>query len=251
MTMKIVVIAQGKGGVGKTASAAHAAFHAAEVGHKVLVVDLDTGNLSKTMSQYRLDVPASALFGDTPPPVPDSDNLIGLINADRLMANVTFMPLGQALKNFPANLRQFANAGYDLCVVDTAPGLGIPLAAALHAADGVLCPVEMEDYSIEGIKDMMRVILNAKQRNQKLQFLGIVPSRVDRRNPRQVRHLEEMRAANANLLAPVVVGLRTSVAAALAVGEPVWQIKKTAARAAGAEMRALGKYVLDKMEMAK
>lgn len=46
LRMKTVVVAQNKGGVGKTAAAAHIAFHAAECGLRVLVVDLDTGNLS-------------------------------------------------------------------------------------------------------------------------------------------------------------------------------------------------------------
>ena len=105
----------------------------------------------------------------------------------------------------------------------------------------------MEEYSIEGIKKMMRVILNARQHNAKLQFLGLVPSMVDRRNPRQVRHLEEVRAAHEKLLAPVAIGLRSSVAEALASGEPVWKSKKTSARAAGAEMRALGQYIRTKM----
>ena len=67
--MRTVVIAQNKGGVGKTADAIHIAFHAAERGLKTLVVDLDTGNLSKTMRQHRLEVPASALFLDEMPVV--------------------------------------------------------------------------------------------------------------------------------------------------------------------------------------
>ncbi len=98
---------------------------------------------------------------------------------------------------------------------------------------------------------MMRVILGAKQHNPKLQFLGIVPNRVDRRNPRQVKHLADLQTTNAKLLAPVVIGLRTSVAEALAAGEPVWKSKKTTARAAGAEMRALGDHVLQRMGVAK
>src|SRR5690606_7602054 len=249
--MKTVVVAQGKGGVGKTADAAHIAFHAAEAGVKVLAVDLDTGNLSKTLARHRLDVPASALFLDTPPEVSAAEGPIGLVHADRLLANVIYMPIAQALKNFPVNLNAFDHAGYELCVIDTPANIGIATITALHTADAVISPVEMEDYSIEGIKDMMRVILGARQHNQKLQFLGIVPNRVDRRNPRQVKHLAEVQAAHGRLLAPVVVGLRTSVAEALAAGEPVWNNKKTAARVAGAEMRALGAHVLASMGVAK
>lgn len=249
--MKTIVVAQGKGGVGKTADAFHIATYAAEAGHKVLAVDFDTGNLSKTMARYRLEVPASALFLDAAPVVPNSDGPVGLLHADRLLANVVYMPRDQALKNCRVNLKAFEAAGYDFCVIDTPASIGIATITALGTADAVISPVEMEDYSIEGIKDMMRVILGARQHNEKLQFLGIVPNRVDRRNPRQVKHLAEVQAAHGKLLAPVVVGLRTSVAEALAAGEPVWNNKKTAARAAGVEMRALGAHVLQAMGVAR
>lgn len=249
--MKTVVIANGKGGVGKTADAAHIAFHAAEAGYKTLVIDLDTGNLSKTMRQHRIEVPASALFLDQRPAIPQGNGSISLVHADRLLANVIYMPAERAFTNYPANLREFEAHGFDLCVVDTPANIGIATITALQSADAVISPIEMEDYSIEGIKDMMRVIVGAKQRNPKLRFLGIVPNRVDRRNPRQIKHLAEVQAAHAKLLAPVVVGLRASIAEALAAGEPVWKSKKTTARAAGAEMHALGQHVLHMMGIAK
>lgn len=246
--MKTVVIAQGKGGVGKTAAAAHIAFFAQEAGLRVLVIDLDTGNLSRTLSDYSSGVSASKLFEEN-----GGDNLaakhdagIGLVAADNLLANLVYMPLDQAVQIFASNLKTVSRT-YDLCVVDTAPGLGVALAAALHAADAVISPVEMEDYSIEGIKYMMRTILSARQRNPKLAFLGILPSRVDRRNPRHVRNLEQVQASSASLLVPQVIGLRSSVAEALSQGVPVWKLRKTTARIAGTEMRALGAYVLSKM----
>ena len=212
-----------------------------------MVVDLDSGDISKTMARFKLEIPASALFLDSTPVAPTHDSSISLIAADQLLANLIYMPLETALRNFRVNLSAFAEQGYDLCVIDTAPGVSIALAAALHAADAVISPVEMEEYSIEGIKKMMRVILNARQRNPRLQFLGLLPSMVDRRNPRQVRHLAEVRATHEKLLAPVTIGLRSSVAEAQSIGEPVWKSKKTTARAAGAEMRALGQYIRAKM----
>lgn len=252
--MKTLVVAQGKGGVGKTACAAHIAFFAKDAGLRVLVIDLDTGNLSKTLAQHAIDLPASSLFSETPPaslaakPAGEGGTL-ELIGADALLANLVYLPLDQALSRFVANFQVLGN-GYDLCVIDTAPGLGIALAAALHAADAVISPVEMEDYSIEGIKYMMRTILNARSRNPKLSFLGILPSRLDRRNPRQVSHLTQVQEAHQQLLVPFVIGLRSSVAEALAQGVPVWTLRKTSARAAGAEMKALGKYVVTKMGVA-
>lgn len=251
--MKTIVVAQGKGGVGKTACAAHIAYYGREAGLRVLAIDLDTGNLSKTLAKHTGGMVASELFEDgrTSPCLAakhpaTADDAIQVIAADGLLANLVYLPLDKAIANFVSNLSSF-ESDYDLCVIDTAPGLGIALAAALHAADAVISPVEMEAYSIEGIKFMMRTIVSAKQRNPKLAFLGIVPSRVDRRNPRQVKNLNQVQEAQAGLLVPLVIGLRSSVAEALSKGIPVWKLRKTTARQAGAEMRALGDYVLTKM----
>ncbi|AEC18761.1 IncC1 [Pusillimonas sp. T7-7] len=250
--MKTIVIAQGKGGVGKTACAAHIAFYAKELGKRVLVVDLDTGNLSITMADAAIGIAASALFGESPPSClaakqdSSGSGRLDLIGADTLLANLAYLPLEQALSRFVVNLNSLGDQ-YDLCVIDTAPGLGIALASALHAADAVISPVEMEAYSMEGIKTMMRTILNARTRNPKLSFLGILPSRVDRRNPRQINHLAQVQQAHQQLLVPFVIGLRSSVAEALALGVPVWTLRKTSARAAAVEMRALGDYVVTKM----
>lgn len=253
--MKTLVVAQGKGGVGKTASAAHIAFYARESGLRVLVVDLDTGDLSRTLDDYRLDCVASSLFsGAELDCLADKHNSdegrLALVPADHLLANLVFLPLEQAQAGLARSLAYFAEH-FDLCVIDTAPGLGIAKAAALHLADAVISPVEMEAYSIEGIKHTMVTVLNARKRNPKLTFLGILPSRVDTRSPRQMANLNQVRQAHGALMAPLMVGLRSSVAEALASGMPVWRLRKTSARAAGVEMRELGSYVLSKLGVAQ
>lgn len=253
--MKTLVIAQGKGGVGKTACAAHIAFYASELGLRVLAIDLDTGNLSKTLSFADVGT-ASTLFADgessglAAKQHSWTDAAIHLLSADALLADLAYVPLDEAVARFVRGLKTLS-PHYDLCVIDTAPGLSIALAAALHAADAVIAPVEMEAYSIEGIKNMMRTILNARARNSKLTFLGLLPSRVDRRNPRQLRNLAQVQAVEGIPVAPVVIGLRSSVAEALAAGVPVWKLRKTSARPAAMEMRALGEYVVSKMGVAQ
>lgn len=71
-----------------------------------------------------------------------------------------------------------------------------------------------------------------RKMNSKLEFIGMVPSKVDGRNPRHVNHLQELQTAYPTLMVPVSVGLRSSIADALASHVPVWKIKKTAARKA-------------------
>ena len=53
------------------------------------------------------------------------------------------------------------------------------------------------------------------------------------------------------MMIPATVGLRSSIADALASGVPVWKIKKTAARKASKEVRALADYVFTKMEISQ
>ena len=122
------------------------------------------------------------------------------------------------------------------------------MSAALASADFVLSPIELEVYSIQGIKMMLTTIFNIrKECNPGLSFLGMLPSRVDARNPRHKAHLQELQAAYPKLLVPVSIGLRSSVANALASQMPVWRIRKTAARSAAKEFRELGNHIFNKL----
>ena len=136
-----------------------------------------------------------------------------------------------------------------MCLIDTAPALGVRLVAALVSADFVLSPIELEAYSIQGIRMMVSTIANVRKSNPTLKFLGILPSKVDSRNPRHIAHLAELQGAYKAQLIPTVIGLRSSVADALAVGQPVWTIRKTAARKAAQEMRAVAAHLCHAMHL--
>jgi chromosome partitioning protein len=254
--MKTLVIAQQKGGVGKTSSIVHLAFDFLEPGFRVAVIDLDTqGNASFTLYDFTSDYPASQLFDQNSDDLrkwshglPDGP-LMRLIAADAVLANMEKRSLTDAAVVFKQNLAVLADSGFDVVLIDTPPALGVSLASALYAADCVMSPIELEAYSIQGIKKMLTTIANIRKLNTKLKFLGIVASKVDARNPRHVRHQDELKAAYPQLMIPGGIGLRSSIADALASGVPVWKIKKTAARKATQEVRALAAYVFEKMEI--
>lgn len=255
---KTMVVAQQKGGVGKTASLVHIAFDFYERGLRVAVIDLDTqANASFSLSEYASGYLASHLFdedGDTLrsafSELPEGP-LLCLIESDPALADMEKRSLTEAATRFKENIEALADSGFDVVLIDTAPALGVSLAAALYAADSVLSPIELEAYSIQGIKKMLTTIANVRKQNTKLKFLGMVPSKVDARNPRHVRHQAELTAAYPQLMIPASVGLRSSIADALASRMPVWKIKKTAARKASMEVRALAAYVYEKMEIAQ
>jgi len=251
--MKTLVTANQKGGVGKTSTLVHLAFDFFERGLKVAVIDLDAqANASHTLQAFKSGLTASELFASTPPDYAQatakSKGMI-LIESDTGLANMDKMTLQEAGRNFQAAIKGLDDHGYDVCLIDTAPSLGVTMAVALLASDYVLSPIELEAYSIQGIKRMVTTITNIRRANPKLKFLGMVPSKVDARNPRHGRHLKELNQAYPQLMVPTGIGLRSSIADALASCVPVWKIKKTAARKATQELRALAAHVFEKMEI--
>lgn len=247
--MKTLVTANQKGGVGKSSTVVHLAFDFAERGLKVCVIDLDAqANASFTLQKFTSDISASELFSKTPQLSNSDKPGITLISADANLANLERLTISEAGAGFRKSINQIAPL-FDVCLIDTAPSLGVRMAAALLAADYVLAPIELEAYSIQGIKQMVTTIANIRKANTKIQFLGMVPSKVDSRNPRDKRHLNELMKSYPQLMIPTVIGLRSSIADALASKVPVWNIKKTAARKAAQEVRALASFIFDKMEI--
>lgn len=250
--MKTLVTANQKGGVGKTATLVHLAFDFAERGLKVAVIDLDTqANASFTLKTYRSGVTASSMFSNESIVSQISDENINmmLIESDAGLADLEKMALPDAARNFQKAIAELDAKGFDVCLMDTAPSLGVAMAAALLSADYVLSPIELEAYSIQGIHQMVTTIVNIRKVNKKLKFIGMVPSKVDSRNPRHGRHLNELNTAYPSMMVPLSVGLRSSIPDALASCSPVWKIKKTAARVAAKEVRALAAYVFTQMEI--
>ena len=103
--MKTLVVAQQKGGVGKTSSVVHLAFDFLERGLRVAVIDLDTqANASFTLAQYKIEARASGFFGPVPADgwrgaaAADGDGArLALIEADPELANAVFLPLDKEI----------------------------------------------------------------------------------------------------------------------------------------------------------
>jgi chromosome partitioning protein len=255
--MKTLVTAIQKGGQGKTFATCHLAFDFQERGLRVAVIDLDTqGNASWTLAGHDSGYPASRMFtagGDELRAwfADREDDGLALIAADASLANLDKMELGPGRRRAAGQHRAALGEFFDVCLIDTAPSLGVAMTAAVLTADYMLSPIEMEAYSLQGMKKMVAVIGNLRKQNPKLRFLGMVPNKVDARKPRHVSNLATLQQAYPQLILPFSVGARDSIAEALGEQMPVWKIKKTAARKATQEVRALADYVFTKMEIAQ
>lgn len=252
--MKTLVTAIQKGGQGKTFVSCHLAFDFQERGERVVVIDLDTqGNASWTLEKYASAITASELFSAKPDRLRerlakiDGGGLV-LISADPALANLDRLSLADAATALRASLAVLADY-FDVCLIDTAPSLGVAMTCALLSADYMLSPTELEMFSVMGVNKMLAVFENLKKHNPGLTFLGMLPNKVDGRKARHMTSLAALRKAHPDRVMPVSIGARDSIAQALGEQKPVWHIKRTAARVATKEVRAMAEYVYKKMEL--
>lgn len=234
--MQTITLANQKGGVGKSTIACHLALDLYERGNSVLFVDLDTqGNSTKTLVKHDSGVVASALFNPEPKITEGREFFLvgadpGLVALDRADYGV----IGHLRGQLDACRDQ-----YDYCIIDTPPTIGLRLSAALIVSDYVLSPIELEQYSIDGIERMLKTIFGIQQRaNKQLKFLGMIPNRFDPRSTRQKETLRALIENYSQYLIPEPIGIRASIPEALSEGLPVWKLNKTSARDAGKQIRA-------------
>lgn len=246
--MKTLVVANQKGGVGKTAIAVHLAFDFVERGYRVAFIDLDTqGNASFTLEHYGSGNTARLMFSDDEIGEVVSVYGLALLKADSRIADIQAAPIGEAAATFKRRLEEIAEQGYDLCIIDTGPALATPLVAALLSATHVLSPVELEAYSGLGIGQMLALLDKVRTSNPGLTMIGMVASKVNGRSQRHAEALESLSRAYPTMMVPHTIGQRESIAQAAVDRVPVWEVRKSSARKAGAEMRALAKHVIDQI----
>lgn len=248
--MKTLVVANQKGGVGKTTLLVHMAHYAAEAGSRVLVIDLDPQrNTTHSLEAFADGTCASALFDAKPIELKAAAIArITLIGADSALVDVDRAKLDTA-QDFVGHVRRFSDSGdFDVCLIDTSPVLGLRMVAALAAANYAIAPIELQAYSINGIAAMLKTIYGIRQQlNPGLQFLGMLPSRVNAHSPAQKANLAALLMRHPDLIMRRAITERTSIGEAASEQRPVWESPKTSAREAGKEMKRVLAHITEKM----
>jgi chromosome partitioning protein len=184
---RVIAFANQKGGVAKTTTTLNLGVAFREMGHRVLLVDLDPqGNL--TMSQgLNPDVIERSMFDVLVHKVPISE-VIEHREVDLAVASIDLAGAELALSSLIGRERSLEKAlvevrnAYDFVLIDTPPSLGLLTINAFVAATGVIVPVQCEYLSLRGLVQLENTLAMVRENlNPDVGVEGIVPTMFDGR----------------------------------------------------------------------
>jgi chromosome partitioning protein len=190
--MRIVAIANQKGGVGKTTTALNLSAGLAAQGARVLLIDLDPqANATSGLGIAQED--GGSLYPCLISDVPVSD----VIRSTR-MPNLSIIRSHQELAGCEVELAQGGNhltrlrdvlnplrtsGHFDAVIIDCPPSLGVLMTGALAAADELLVPIQCEYFGLEGLSKIVQIVQQIRESgaNPNLALEGIVMTMFDSR----------------------------------------------------------------------
>jgi chromosome partitioning protein len=251
---QVIAIANQKGGVGKTTTAINLAGALAELGYRILAVDMDPqANLTVGLGINLVQVERSVadILGD------GDSSLEGIILAsqtDRIdVAPSTLELASTEVELFSAIGREYAlrealdhgvRERYDYILIDCPPALGLLTINGLVAASSVIVPVQTQYYALKGLTALVKVINTIRTKlNRDLRILGLLPTFYDGRTILGREMLDEMRELGEHHVFHTIIRSTVKLGEAPLTGRPITEYagNSDAARA----FRELAKEVVE------
>jgi chromosome partitioning protein len=147
---------------------------------------------------------------------------LSIIRADNALLAIDKAE-NQVIRRPGQALRRLAE-GYDLCLIDTPPLLGVRLMASLTACDFVVTPVSVGLYELAGVADLIHSIhvVRTQGFNPRLRHVGILPMKTNNRSTEEREALAALRERYGAAILPEVLPERAPVRKAIAKRRPVW-----------------------------
>jgi len=236
---RILVIANQKGGVGKTTTTINLGTALAAVGEEVLIIDLDPqGNAStglgievkmRKLSSYDV-LMGSAELGETPietlvPRLSVVPSTLDLLGAELELAPLErrAYQLSEAIRRYFIGHQHGENPGrkYTYILIDCPPSLNLLTINALAAADAILVPLQCEFFALEGLSQLLKTVSQVRETlNPKLEIHGIVLTMFDQRNNLSGQVAQDVRSFMGDKVYKTVIPRNVRMSEAPSYGKP-------------------------------
>ena len=227
---RAIVVANQKGGVGKTTTAINLAACLAEAGQKVLAIDMDPqGNMTSGLgvdkdaienTVYELLLGESSVEDCLQKEVIENLSVIGS-NINLSAAEIEL--IGEEVKEY---ILQKAIApirdNYDFIIIDCPPSLSMLTINSMCLADTVLVPIQCEYYALEGLTQLIHTINLVQERlNPSLEMEGVVFTMYDARTNLSLQVVENVKNNLNQTIYKTIIPRNVRLAEAPSYGMPI------------------------------
>src|SRR5436305_3102681 len=240
--MKIVAIANQKGGVGKTTTAVNLGAALAELGHCILIIDLDpqanaTSSFGlQAVEQTSLYEPLLGGASITERIFPTEREGLFIVPSDLDLAGaeVEIARMPNHLTRLAETLQPLhADDTFDFVLLDCPPSLGFLMTNALAAADELLTPIQCEYFALEGLVKIVRLIEQVRDSgaNNRLELGGLIMTMFDARTTLSQQVVADVRKHFGERVYETVIPRRVRLSEAPSFGKSILEYAATGAAA--------------------
>jgi len=226
---RIFVIANQKGGVGKTSIAVNLAASLAHYGRSALLIDLDPQGNATTGSGIDKGACERTVYGvllgehSLREAILASEGGYDVVPSNRELAGAEVELIAMEKREFRLrDALEEAAASYDFVVIDCPPALNMLTVNGFAAADAVIIPMQCEYYALEGLSDLVGTLRKVKQNlNPRIEIEALVRTMYDPRNTLTVQVSEELKRHYGEKVFDTVIPRNVRIAEAPSFGKPV------------------------------